>query len=108
MWVEFESCNHRHSHEENGNIASFGVHDGRQDAILKRRDEQKRWDHLIALSERQLKRLLADYVGYYHEDRTHLGLAKGTPNRRIRATASGRVRSQERLAGLQHRDDRAA
>ena len=42
-------------------------------------------DHIIALNERHLKRLLADYVGYYHDDRTHLGLGKGTPDRRIRS-----------------------
>ena len=48
MWVEFESYYHRHSHEENGNVASVGVHDGRQDAILKRMDEQKR----VTLKER--------------------------------------------------------
>ena len=33
-------------------------------------------DHVIVLNERHLKRLLAEYVRYYHEDRTHLGLAK--------------------------------
>ena len=42
MWVEFESYKHRHSHEENGNVTSFGVHDGRQDAILKRGKNKKR------------------------------------------------------------------
>ncbi len=31
-------------------------------------------DHVIAMSERDLRGLLADYVGYYHDDRTHLGL----------------------------------
>jgi hypothetical protein len=31
------------------------------------------------VNERHLKRLLSEYVGYYHEDRTHLGLGKGTP-----------------------------
>ncbi len=36
-------------------------------------------DHVIALHERHLKRLLSDYVRYYHEDRTHLGLRKETP-----------------------------
>jgi putative transposase len=65
-------------------------------------------DHIIAVSERHLKRLLADYVGYYHDDRTHLGLGKGTPNGRIRSVASGRVLSQERLGSLHHRYDRAA
>ena len=65
-------------------------------------------DHIIALNERHLKRLLAEYVLYYHEDRTHLGLGKGTPNCRTRSRASGRVLSQERLGGLHHRYDRAA
>jgi putative transposase len=65
-------------------------------------------DHIIAVNKRHLKSLLADYVGGYHDDRTHLGLGKGTPNGRIRSVASGRVLSQERLGGLRHRYDRAA
>jgi hypothetical protein len=65
-------------------------------------------DHIIAVDERHLKRLLSEYVRYYHEDRTHLGLAKGTPNNRPRSIASGRVLSQERLGGLHHRYERAA
>ena len=36
-------------------------------------------DHIIAVNERHLKRLPFDYVRYHHEDRTHLGLGKGTP-----------------------------
>ena len=39
-------------------------------------------DHVIALNERHLKRLLAEYVNYYHEDRTHLGHSKRTLLRR--------------------------
>ena len=65
-------------------------------------------DHVIAMNERHLKRLLSDYVRYYHEDRTHLGLGKGTPNCRTRSRPSGRVLFQERLGGLHHRYDRAA
>ena len=65
-------------------------------------------DHVIAVNERHLKRLLSEYVRYYHEDRTHLGLGKGTPDYRTRSTASGRVLSQNRLGGLHHRYDRAA
>jgi len=65
-------------------------------------------DHIIVVNERHLKRLLSDYVRYYHADRTHLGLGKGTPDYRIRSIASGRVLSQERLGGLHHRYDRAA
>jgi putative transposase len=65
-------------------------------------------DHIIAVNERHLKRLLSEYVRYYHEDRTHLGLGKGTPHGRSRSTASGRVLSHDRLGGLHHRYDRAA
>ena len=65
-------------------------------------------DHIIAANESHLKRLLSEYVDYYHEDRTHLGLGKGTPNTRIPSTALGHVASRERLGGLHHRYDRAA
>jgi transposase InsO family protein len=65
-------------------------------------------DHTIALNERHLKRLLSEYVRYYHEDRTHLGLGKGTPNCRTPAITSGRVVCYERLGGLHHRYGRAA
>ena len=37
-------------------------------------------DHIIAVDERHLKRRLSEYIRYYHEDRTHLGLGKGTPD----------------------------
>ena len=65
-------------------------------------------DHLIPINERHLKRLFADYVHFYHEDRTHLGLEKDTPSRRIRAENAGCIASQDRLGGLHHRYDRAA
>jgi putative transposase len=65
-------------------------------------------DHIVALNEHHLKRLLSEYVRYHHEDRTHLGLQKGTPEGRIRSEASGPVLSQERLGGLHHRYNRAA
>jgi len=64
-------------------------------------------DHVIVLNERHLKRLLSEYVRYYHEDRTHLGLSKETPGRRIRSASRGRVITQARLGGLHHRYDRA-
>ncbi|MGA2987361.1 MAG: integrase core domain-containing protein [Terriglobia bacterium] len=65
-------------------------------------------DHVIAVNERHLKRLLSEYVRYYHEDRTHLGLGKETPNCRTPSRSSARVLSQERLGGLHHRYERAA
>jgi putative transposase len=46
-------------------------------------------DHVIVVNERHLKRLMNEYVRYYHEDRTHLGLAKGTPAGRGAENSSG-------------------
>jgi putative transposase len=65
-------------------------------------------DHVIALNERHIMRLLSDYVRYYHEDRTHLGLGKETPSGRPHSDGSGRIFSSARLGGLHHRYDRAA
>jgi putative transposase len=82
-----------------------------QNGVAERWVESRRrdlLDHIIVLDERHLKRLLAGYVRYYHEDRTHLGLGKGTPYDRICSVASGRIVSHERLGGLHHRYDRAA
>jgi putative transposase len=63
-------------------------------------------DHVIVLNERHLKHLLADYVRYYHEDRTHLGLAKDTPASRpvaIRTGCKNLIYSFPRLGGMHHR-----
>jgi transposase InsO family protein len=68
-------------------------------------------DHVIVLNERHLKRLVSEYVRYYHEDRTHLALAKGTPGRRQANKNPGvgrKVASMPRLGGLHHRYDLAA
>jgi putative transposase len=58
-------------------------------------------DHVIVLNERHLKRLMNEYVRYYHEDRTHLALAKETPGRRKAEKESSvgqRIISMPRLA----------
>jgi putative transposase len=65
-------------------------------------------DHVIPSNEQHLKRLLSEYVRYYHEDRTHLGLAKQTPGGRMTLLGDGRMISKPRLGGLHHRYDRAA
>ena len=51
------------------------------------------------------------YVRYYHENRTHLALAKGTPAGREAENNTGIVRkvvSMPRLGGLHHRYDLVA
>ncbi|MGO9642281.1 MAG: integrase core domain-containing protein [Candidatus Acidiferrales bacterium] len=67
-------------------------------------------DHVIVFNERHLRRLFSEYVRYYHEDRTDLGLGKQTPSGRprIEDATNCRVISQARLGGLHHRYDRAA
>jgi putative transposase len=68
-------------------------------------------DHVIVLNERHLKRLMNQYMRYYHEDRTHLGLAKDTPAGRmpeIRSAFGSRIHSLPRLGGLHHRYAAAA
>src|SRR5712664_5033157 len=63
-------------------------------------------EHIIILNERHLKRLMSAYMLYYHEDRTHLGLAKDTPVGRpteIRIRGKNKIQSFPRLGGLHHR-----
>ncbi|MBA3915634.1 MAG: DDE-type integrase/transposase/recombinase, partial [Acidobacteriales bacterium] len=43
-------------------------------------------DHVIVLNESHLKRPIASYLSYYHQDRTHYGLAKQTPEQRTPCT----------------------
>jgi transposase InsO family protein len=38
--------------------------------------------HVIVLNEANLRRLLREYVSYYHQDRTHDALSKETPEGR--------------------------
>ena len=69
------------------------------------------FDHVIVLNERHLKRLMTEYVRYYHNDRTHLGLGKQTPAGHKAATItamSTKIISMPRLGGLHHRYDLAA
>ena len=39
-------------------------------------------DHVIILSERHLMCVMGEYVRYYNESRTHLGLDKASPDGR--------------------------
>jgi putative transposase len=68
-------------------------------------------DHVIIVNQRHLKRLIVEYVSYYHNDRTHLALAKGTPSGREAAeetNAGSRIVATRRLGGLHHRYNLAA
>ena len=63
-------------------------------------------DHIIALNEQHLRRLIRDYVNYYHQDRIHDSLAKDAPDRRPlehKPAATAKVISIQRLGGLHNR-----
>lgn len=63
-------------------------------------------DHVIALNEQHLRRLICDYIRYYHEDRIHDALEKDTPNRRPvepKPAPDAHLMSLRRLGGLHHR-----
>jgi hypothetical protein len=63
-------------------------------------------DHVIPLDEQHLRRLVHDYVSYFHEDRIHDSLKKDTPNiRPVEKPPSphATVISNARLGGLNHR-----
>ena len=56
-------------------------------------------DHVIPVSERHLRRLLSDYVDYYHDDRTHLGLSKVSAGGKAHLAVSGTL-SEAPLANI--------
>ena len=63
-------------------------------------------DHVIPLNERHLRRLGRDYLAYYHENRTHIGLNKETPAGRpleLHPTESRQPLGLPRIGGLHHR-----
>ena len=65
-------------------------------------------DHVLAINQSHLKRLLSSYVRYYHQDRTHCGLQKQTPEKRPRCSGEGKVVVWPRVGGLHHRYERTA
>ena len=63
-------------------------------------------DHVIVLNEGHLRRLMREYVNYYHQDRIHDSLGKDTPMHRPvdrKISANARLISSPRLGGLHHR-----
>jgi transposase InsO family protein len=66
-------------------------------------------DHLIVLSEAHLRRILNEYLEYYHEARTHLSLDRNSPTpRSVAPPGHGDVVALAYLGGLHHRYTRAA
>ncbi len=66
-------------------------------------------DHLIILNESHLRRILRNYLAYYHGYRTHLSLNKDAPEGRLPESAEiGKIRALPVVSGLHHRYTRRA
>jgi putative transposase len=65
-------------------------------------------DHVIVLNDVHLRRLIRDYISYYHIDRIHDSLEKDSPAMRpisYKSHQSARLVSFPRVGGLHHRYD---
>ena len=67
-----------------------------------------RTDHIIALGERHLVRILPRYATYYNESRCHMSLDGNSPFPRQVEDGPGEVIAVSHLGGLHHRYSRAA
>jgi transposase InsO family protein len=66
-------------------------------------------DHVIVVNQIGLSRILKQYLAYYHQSRTHLSLAKDSPQTRpIARPTIGPVVAIPQVGGLHHRYDRRA
>jgi hypothetical protein len=65
-------------------------------------------DHVIVTNGAHLRHLLRTYLTYYHRSRTHLGLAKDTPDARPICPPFGRIVATPEVGGLHHRYERRA
>jgi len=66
-------------------------------------------DHVIVFNDNHLRRLLRDYLAYYHGSRTHLSLDKDSPEpREVESPDQGRVVEFPMVGGLHHRYRRLA
>jgi putative transposase len=60
-------------------------------------------DHVLVLSERHLRRILATYFAYYHRARTHLALDKDAPDGRpVEPSEAGNIVEIPEVGGLHH------
>jgi len=65
-------------------------------------------DHVIVFNDVHLRRLIREYISYYHTDRIHDSLEKDTPTMRpvtSKPSQSARLVSFPRIGGLHHRYD---
>ncbi len=66
-------------------------------------------DHVIIFNHQHLRRVLKQYFCYYHNCRTHLGLEKDCPKKRLTESHElGSIKTEPMVGGLHHRYFRQA
>ena len=66
-------------------------------------------DHVIVFHEAGLYHHLKSFVTYYHDSRTHLSLAKDSPeSRQVQLPELGQIVAIPQVGGLHHRYERRA
>jgi len=101
-------------HEFNRRVSSLGIkqiltspHSPWQNPYVERvigSIRRECLDHVIIFDEQHLKRVLREYLSYYHRSRTHLGLEKDCPEpRAVEPQQIVPVASEPVLGGLHHR-----
>ena len=66
-------------------------------------------NRVVVFGERHLRRVLASYIAYYHQTRTHLSLEKDAPTpRSVQNVTEGDVIAFRQVDGLHHRYERRA
>jgi transposase InsO family protein len=66
-------------------------------------------DNVIVLNERHFKRVISNYLNYYHRRRTHLSLEMDAPDPRpIQGPERGRIVEFPEVGGLHHHYERLA
>jgi len=66
-------------------------------------------DHVMVLNANHLRRLVRDYLAYYHGVRTHLALEKDSPEpRKVESPDQGKIVEFPMVGGLHHRYSRLA
>jgi len=64
---------------------------------------------VVIINEQYLRRILREYLDYYHRNRTHLGLGKECPEpRAVELPMIGLIQSESVLGDLHHRYFRRA
>jgi putative transposase len=66
-------------------------------------------NHVIILNERHLRRILTDFLSYYHGVRPHMSLDHNAPQpRAVEPPERGRISAEPMVGGLHHRYSRCA